>query len=586
MSDPTLLFETASLLAVDIGASTTRAILFEVVEGQYRLIAMGQSPTTSEMPIRDIGEGARQAIENLQSILGRPLLDAEQQLIIPTQPDGAGIDAVVATISTGPVVRTVVAGLLSSVSLESAQRLSETICSSIVETLSLKDHRKPEEQIDSIIRVHPDLIIIAGGTDGGASRSIKKMVEVIGLACYLMPKNKRPVVLFAGNQNLEKEVHAALEPLSSSFHVSPNIRPSLEVEDLEPARKELARIFLEIRKRQIGGVEEVSQLSGDLIMPPAFGLGRIIRLLSQMYKPGKGILAADVGASAVTIAVGFDDKMALNVYPYLGLGENLPGILRFTSLDDIARWMPVDISRDFIQNYLYQKSLHPTSIPATKEDLMIEQSLARQALRLAFATAGKSYPTEVCFPGVHLRPMHDFIYAGGSVITNAPTFGQSLLLLLDGLQPAGITNFILDRNNLLPVLGAAADFNKTLPIQVIESGAFVNLAMVVSPVSNTRYGTVILRTRLIYADGKVTKSEVKHGGLVVLPLAVGQTAQLELHPIHQADVGFGSGRAGNINITGGALGVVIDARGRPLELPIDAQRRRELIKKWHWIMGG
>ena len=39
-------------------------------------------------------------------------------------------------------------------------------------------------------------------------------------------------------------------------------------------------------------------------------------------------------------------------------------------------------------------------------------------------------------------------------------------------------------------------------------------------------------------------------------------------------------------VTGGAMGVVIDARGRPLNLPSDPVRRRELIKKWYHTVGG
>jgi hypothetical protein len=41
-----------------------------------------------------------------------------------------------------------------------------------------------------------------------------------------------------------------------------------------------------------------------------------------------------------------------------------------------------------------------------------------------------------------------------------------------------------------------------------------------------------------------------------------------------------------MTVDGGTLGVVIDARGRPLQLPSDAVRRREFFKKWLWTLGG
>jgi len=39
-------------------------------------------------------------------------------------------------------------------------------------------------------------------------------------------------------------------------------------------------------------------------------------------------------------------------------------------------------------------------------------------------------------------------------------------------------------------------------------------------------------------------------------------------------------------VEGGALGVIIDARGRPITLPGDAEKRRTKIQQWYWDVGG
>ncbi|MCL4823434.1 MAG: glutamate mutase L, partial [Anaerolineales bacterium] len=199
---PISLTDDHSLLAVDVGATTTRAALFDVVEGGYRFLAVGQAPSTAEAPFKDIGLGVRAAIENIQSITGRTFLDADRKLISPSRADGSGVDLFTATLSAGPSIRTVIVGLLADVSLESARRLAETAYGRVVESLSLADRRRPDEQIDAILRARPDLIVLAGGTDGGASRSVHMMLDTAGLACYLMPKEKRPAILFAGNNSL------------------------------------------------------------------------------------------------------------------------------------------------------------------------------------------------------------------------------------------------------------------------------------------------------------------------------------------------------------------------------------------------
>jgi hypothetical protein len=222
------------------------------------------------------------------------------------------------------------------------------------------------------------------------------------------------------------------------------------------------------------------------------------------------------------------------------------------------------------------------------EDLAIEQAAARQALTLAIGSAAKDFSSNSRSPAPGLSPYFEPILAGGSVITRAPSNAQSLLLLLDAIQPMGITTVILDQNNLLPALGAAAARSPILTVQVFESLAFRYLATVVAPWVTARPGTPILQAKLVNQNGNETSIEVKQGSLEVLSLSPGQAGRLYLQPLRHADIGFGPGRTreGGLPVSGTLLGVVIDARGRPVRLPADHNRRRELIKKWNESLGG
>jgi hypothetical protein len=161
-------------------------------------------------------------------------------------------------------------------------------------------------------------------------------------------------------------------------------------------------------------------------------------------------------------------------------------------------------------------------------------------------------------------------------------------MLLDGLQPTGVTTLVLDQHHLSPALGAAAALNPVLAVQVLESSTFLNLGTVISPISNVRPGTPVLRLKMSDETGKETQVvEVKQGSLEKLPLAQGQAASLHLQPLHRSDVGMGgAGRGGGLRIVGGALGVIVDARGRPLRLPADTSRRHDQLKEWLWSLGG
>jgi hypothetical protein len=582
---PVSVVDTDSLLAVDVGTITTRAVLFDVVDGHYRFVASGQGATTAAAPFKDISEGVRSAIENLEAVTGRKFLGMDQRLIMPYQ-DGSGVDLFAASMSAGPAIKTVLVGLLGDVTLESIQRLARSSYTRVIETISLNDRRKPHEQLDAILQLHPDLFLIAGGTDNGATRSVQRLVEIVSLICYLLPEEKRPAVLFAGNQKMAERVKTGLQATTSSLHISPNVRPVLEVEDLQPAQRILTEVYTQIRRGQMLGVSELNGWSAGTLLPTAYAMARMIRFLSQ--DSSKGILGVDIGASHTTVATGFNGELSLGVYSQLGLGEPLPGLMRYTSLEDITRWLHLDISAETVQEYLHQKALYPASLPATPEEMAIEQAAARQLLQLALKSVSKDFPADVKRPAPGLSPYFEPIVAGGSVIARAPTTGQSLLLLLDAIQPMGITTIIVDQNGILPAMGAAAARLPILPVHVLESMAFRYLATVVSPLTNTRLGMPILRARLIYQDGNETRVEVKQGALEVLPLSPGQIGRLYLQPSHNVDIGLGPGRTRNdgFPVSGTVLGVVIDARGRPLRLPSDSVRRREIIKKWLWTLGG
>jgi hypothetical protein len=576
--------ESESVLAADVGGANTRVALFDVVEGQYRFVAAGSAPSTAEAPFKDLSEGVRNAVADLQSVTGRDLLDADRQLIRPGRPDGSGVDAFVATISAGPALKTAIIGLLPDVSLESAKRLAETSYTWIIDQAGVLDARQPDERIDALLRLQPDLVLIAGGTDGGASRSVRKMLEPTGISSFLVSPGKQPAVLFAGNQKLDGEVKDLMGSVASALHISPNVRPSVETEDLEPAARELAEVCLGVRRRTLNGMEVLDAWSGGHVFPSAYAEGRMLRFLSKIYGASRGgVLCVDLGSSAAVVAAGFPERTVLKVYPQFGLGENLPQLLQYASLEGILHWLPIEISTGQLRDYLFQKSLYPSSISVTREDQLIARAVTRQALELAIRSALPDFPRPARTGGM---PPFEPIIASGGALANGATPGQNMLLLLDAIQPAGIATVILDRRGLLPMLGAAAARNSILPVQVLESGAFQSLGTAVS-ISGAGIGDqVVAVARITTENGLEAKAEIKGGRVETLPLPPGQTARLALSPRQGANVGFGAGRSGSVMVSGGTLGVVLDARGRPLELPEDSGHRRELLGSWLASLGG
>jgi hypothetical protein len=246
-------------------------------------------------------------------------------------------------------------------------------------------------------------------------------------------------------------------------------------------------------------------------------------------------------------------------------------------LAEIIKWLPIHSTIETVRDYLAQKTTFPGSIPMNAETLAIEQAIARQVIRRAFLQTLVRYPDL----GTTFEP----IMASGAVLNMAPTPAQSLLMLLDGIQPTGVTTLVLDQNGILPGLGAIAKINQILPVQVLESGAFLNLGTVISPVSDARYGTPILRVRLEYEAGNDTRIDIRQGSINVLPLQNGQTARIHFQALRSVEITPGHPRElESFKIVGGVCGAIIDARGRPVVLPADASRRREMLKKWSLVL--
>jgi hypothetical protein len=575
------LIDADSVLAIEIGTVSTRVILFDVVEGRYRFLGQGTVPTTLRAPSNDVSVGVKAALDQLHDITGRVLFDAEGQIIVPSQPNGSGVDACVATVSVGPPLKVVAIGLLEDVSAESAKNLASTTYAHVVDTMSLNDSRDTVARLDTILQYQPDLIIVAGGIEGGATRGVLDLLEAVGLACYLMPKEQRPEVLYAGNSTLVKDVQEAIGTLVN-LHTAPNVRQSYESEQLTPSQPALTQIFRLVRSRQMRGIEEVDEWTSTHLMPAATAFGRIVRFISKEYaNTHKGVLGIDVGASAMTVASGFGGDLRLSTYPGLGLGENIPEILDLCTISDIMRWVAVEVSEKYVRDYLYNKAIYPTSLPITPEELATEQAIACQAMHLAVKQASKSYPPNLPGSKEGLLPWFEPIIASGSVLTKAPAYNQTVMMILNGLQPTGVTTIALDRNNLATVLGSIAGVTPLLTVQSLDTTNFVNLCTIISAIGNAPPATPVLRVRLTSDDGIKSEQEVIQGTLVMIKLPLGQVGELHLTPLHRFDVGMGGpGRGGTVKVIGGVLGVVIDARGRPLRMPAEPSRRRNLLTSW------
>ena len=582
-----LIPQARSLLSVEVGSVNTRAYFFDSVEGRYRFLAVGEAPSTIGAPAFDLNQGVLEAIDQLQEFTGRNFMTDQGALIVGENENGAGTNAFSTAISGAPPLKVVIVGLLNEVSLDSVEKLVGCLYCKVVERLSLNDRRRPEEIMDAICQALPDLIVIAGGTNRGASRSVIRLANYLALTLNLIPQKQRPQILFVGNENLQEEIDNILGALTQ-LHFGPNIRPDLDHENFAPALKFLTSIFFEIQAGKINNLDELSELAEGRCLPAASALGRVIRFLSTVIDAPKGMLGIDLGASNTIIASAFSGDLQLRVFPDLGVGTGLPGMIAGTHLQQIMRWLPYDISEDFVLDYLYNKPLFPASLPTSAEELAIEQAAARQVIRLALGKSLPLFPAKAIYPLTGTVPWFDRILVSGSAVARAPKLEQSLLMILDAIQPVGIATIILDQNNLVNAIGASAEIDPVLAIHVLESNSFINLGTVISPVGNMRGdGNPLLRIQIVRDGEKEEVVEILGGRITSIPLPMGRVADVFVQPMQNINIGLGRGRGGWVRrVVGGVFGLVIDARSRPIQVPTSLKLRQETLKSWQDALTG
>ena len=88
-----------TILATDCGSTTTKAILIEFVNDEYRLTFRGEAPTTVEAPFEDVTRGVLNAVMEIEELSGRKIIDNDT--IVSPSNGGNGVDIYISTSSAG-----------------------------------------------------------------------------------------------------------------------------------------------------------------------------------------------------------------------------------------------------------------------------------------------------------------------------------------------------------------------------------------------------------------------------------------------------------------------------------------------------
>jgi uncharacterized protein (TIGR01319 family) len=588
------------ILVTDVGSTTTKARFFSNKSGEWRFVVAGEAPTTVEAPYEDVTMGVQNAVREIEELTGHKILAPDGSGITVPFENGAGVDLYCTTSSAGGGLQMMVGGFIKAITAESANRAALGAGSIVMDVFAEDDGRAPYQKIRRIRSLRPDMILVAGGTDGGDTTHVIQLIELIKAAD---PKPRLGVsynlpLVYAGNKEVRPQAQSLLGE-NFALEIVDNLRPVLEVENTEPARRAVHELFMEHVMSHAPGYPRLMKWTDVDIMPTPAGEGMAIQLIADTFK--KNTIGVGLGGATTNVYSVVDSRFVRSVSANLGMSYSVSNVMKEAGLGNIMRWLPFNRDEEDIGRRLSNKMIRPTTIPQTLEELIIEHSIAREALRLglghhkSIATRlkgmklgegfdrGTFFDQELAETYIDMLTL-EVIAGTGGLLSHAPDRIQSMMILTDAWQPEGVTWMFQDSVFMMPHLGVLSTVYRDAAWNIFDKDCLVRLGTNIAPKGRISQGNEVMKVSWTAQDGSDFQETVRGGEIKRIKLPDGVEVDALVEPARGLDVGAEPGQSLEAKVMGGIGGVILDGRGRPIQLPDEAEARRALLREWFAVL--
>ena len=574
--------EDESYLLVDIAHNTTKAILIQ----DKTLTAIIKTPTTVDEPTLDVTEGVMDAIKQIQQekfldILTGDKVRPEFKLLCSSNASGG--------------LHMVITGVIGNISGESAQRAALGAGALLIDTFS-KDDRRPEyRKIAAMRTMKPDILLMSGGTDGGATSQVFEMAEIIQKsdikprygAEYSLP------LIYAGNVSIQTQVDDILGENGYALKMVENVRPLINKENLGPARESIYDAYMEHVIIHSPGYPKLATWTDERIVPSQAMVGKMLYEYAQQR--GVNLIAADIGGDTTDIYSVYNGVFNRSLNAGIGLTYGISNIVKEAGIDKVLRWLPAMMDERSVRNIIGNMMIKPPQT-LSGEEQQIQSAVAREAIKLGIeghkviASRLKGVITERTLSDMFdqaleptlLNMMKTQVVVGKGDAFSNQTMENSMIILMDAVQPEGITELYLDPDNMAAPLGNLLDHDKETALDLYNMHGLQFIGTSITPSGALADGQEALRMEFTnHQEVKVSHS-FSSGELTMIPLKDMESIELNLIP-NRLDLGSGRGKVVKKVVRAGKLGLIVDTRGRPMDkprqsvklLPIEALGRSE-----------
>ena len=458
------------LLAAEIGSTTTVVNAFSIDPPEF--LAQGAAPTS--VLDGDVRVGLRRAIEDCAADLARgsgvaPAAQGGGSAATAEEAFDAlplSWDRFVATSSAAGGLRMTVHGLVYDMTVRAAR---EAALGAGANLLQVTAGRMRADDIDEMIRIRPNIVLIAGGVDYGERDTA--LDNAAAIAAALKTHGLNPPVLYAGNVENRREVQRLCKSAGIEVTCVENVYPRIDELNAGPCRREIQRLF-ELHITAAPGMQGVRELVNDRVLPTP---GAVMEAAEVLREEVGDLLVFDVGGATTdvhSVTDGSPEVSAMLVAPEptakrtvegdLGVFANRANLVELAGIETLSTRLGIESERT------RELVAGTAELPEGELQVRFIEELTRVALdhsfqrhvgriRYLYGPSGRKQVAE----GRDLTAVRRIVGTGGA-LTRLPHGGELMQRALpdfadrapDMLAPARDAPVLLDRRYIMASIGA------------------------------------------------------------------------------------------------------------------------------------
>ncbi|SMD00764.1 methylaspartate mutase accessory protein GlmL [Sporomusa malonica] len=452
-----------NVLLIDFGSTYTKITAVDV--DQEQVLGTARGITTVET---DIMDGLNQALAALFARTGK--LEFSKVLGCSSAAGGLKMIAV---------------GLVPEMTAEAAKRAALGAGAKVLKVFS---HELSEYEIEEIAGLKPDIILLAGGTDGGNQKVIlhnAKMLAGLGIDV--------PVVV-AGNKSVTPTVVKILAEKLTEVRPTENVMPKLDELNIEPARVVIRDIFLK-RITEAKGLNRANKMVDKMVMPTPAAVLKAAELLSQGGGGEKGLgnlMVMDIGGATTDVysiakgdpTVGGVSLKGLpepfckrTVEGDLGMRYSAGALLKAAGAEMIASY--AGVTSEEAAEYVAKVEADIDHLPKSEAEARIEIAMGKACVRLgADRHVGHLDVYYTPFGTSHVQIGKDLtkvatVIGTGGVIVNNPEPEEILKgILFDETNPQVLKpqkpEFLIDKDYIMASMGLLGEEHPAVAVRMMK----------------------------------------------------------------------------------------------------------------------